>query len=106
MPYKNKSDAYANMSKYRDRNKTLLLTYLSDKACLNCGEDDIIVLDFDHLPEFEKKFDIAKAVSTMCLSWKKILEEINKCEIVCANCHRKRTARRGNFYRHKHGTLG
>ena len=99
MPYKNKQDLYANQQKHRDANHTNLWKYLSDKSCIDCGINDSRVLEFDHLPEYEKSFDIAKAISGSTRSWSLIMTEINKCEIVCANCHKIRTADRGNFKR-------
>jgi hypothetical protein len=54
------------------------------------GEADPVVLEFDHLGD--KSFSIgAKLVQ---FKWQRILDEIEKCEVVCANCHRRRTARR------------
>jgi hypothetical protein len=47
------------------------------------------VMDFDHLPEFEKSGQISTMISQGAT--KKVKEEIAKCEIVCANCHRQRT---------------
>ena len=49
-----------------------------------------IVLEFDHLRD--KSFAIGTALTRY--GWDKILAEIAKCEVVCANCHRRRTARR------------
>lgn len=63
-----------------------------------CGEGDIVVLEFDHLR------DKRRSVSTLVgggWAWSRILEEIERCEVVCANCHRRRTARRANSYRHR-----
>ena len=67
-----------------------LLAYLDQHPCLDCGEADPIVLEFDHLRD--KEFNIATALT--CRRWETVLAEIAKCEVVCANCHRRRTARR------------
>ena len=92
---------YFNQAKYRQKNFENMWELLSDKKCIDCGIKDSRVLEFDHLPEFEKKFDIARAVSGSTRSWKTILNEINKCEVVCANCHRIRTMNRGAYKRSK-----
>ncbi len=65
--------------------------YKSAHNCVMCGFQGSIcpkVLDFHH--RRDKKFDIA-SYSRYVLSIKKIDEEISKCELVCANCHRIRT---------------
>lgn len=56
------------------------------KDCGYCGHPD--ALEFDHLRD--KKFTIAEGRRNV----DKLLEEIEKCEVVCANCHRIRTANR------------
>jgi hypothetical protein len=67
-----------------------LLEYFRSHPCIDCGEDDPIVLESDHLGD--KEFTIG---SDFCVrNWDSILAEIKKCEVVCANCHRKRTAQR------------
>ena len=99
MPYKNKEDLYANQAKIRQRNFDNLVQYLSDRSCTDCGISDSRVLEFDHLPEFNKIFDISRAISGSTRSWNSILNEISKCEVVCANCHRIRTMARGNWKR-------
>jgi hypothetical protein len=69
---------------------TYLLGYFDAHACVDCGQQDPIVLEFDHLRD--KSFSIGAALT--CRGWQSILDEIEKCEVVCANCHRRRTARR------------
>jgi len=58
--------------------------------CVDCGFSDPRALEFDHLPEFEKSYDISAMVDRR-FAWDKIQEEMAKCEVVCANCHRIRT---------------
>ena len=65
-----------------------LLEYFRDHPCVDCGETDPIVLEFDHLAD--KDFDIGTSLDRR--PWEAILAEIAKCEVVCANCHRRRTA--------------
>jgi hypothetical protein len=69
---------------------TYLIDYFRSHPCVDCGERDPVVLEFDHLAE--KLFDIGQALPYR--SWQSILEEIEKCDVVCANCHRRRTAKR------------
>lgn len=79
--------------------------YLQTQSCVDCGEDDIELLDFDHLDPITKHKDICRLVREASL--RRIKEEITKCEVVCCSCHRKRTNRRGNNYRFRFaiGTL-
>lgn len=66
--------------------------YLLKNPCVDCAESDITVLEFDHNKNKEIKF---KAVSSLMKSrypLEKIKEEIQKCEVRCANCHRRKTA--------------
>jgi hypothetical protein len=87
---------YYSQERHRQNNYIKLIEYLTDKACVDCGESNPIVLDFDHLPKHEKKFAIGRAISGSTRSWNSIFLEIQKCEIVCANCHRIRTSTRSN----------
>lgn len=80
----------------KKRAKEFILNYLRSKKCTDCPENDPIVLDFDHLKD--KKYDICRIVG-LGYSVKTIKLELEKCEVVCSNCHRRRTARRGNHYR-------
>jgi len=71
-----------------------VLRYLREHPCIDCGEDDPSCLQFDHVGE-----------KTTCISlmagnrmWKDILKEIGECEVRCANCHSKRTAKEFGWY--------
>jgi hypothetical protein len=67
-----------------------LLDFFESNPCVDCGESDPVVLEFDHLRD--KLFDIGSGLVQK--TWTAVLVEIAKCEVVCANCHRRRTARR------------
>lgn len=83
--------ARARRARIKQLRQEQLYTYLSDKRCELCGVEDMRVLDFDHIVGETKKFGIARAVNEG-YAWELILEEIKKCRILCANCHRIRTA--------------
>src|SRR5439155_9463798 len=73
----------------RQENRRNIIAYLQAHPCIDCGERDIVVLEFDHRG--------AKAgdVSTYANSgrgWARVLKEIEACDVRCANCHRRRTA--------------
>jgi hypothetical protein len=75
--------------------QALLLEILRGHPCADCGETDPLVLEFDHLSD--KAFNVCSGLADR--NWETILAEIEKCEVVCANCHRRRTARRRRSYR-------
>ena len=67
-----------------------------NSGCVDCGERRLCVLDFDHVG--------GKDASVMVLAHSgyglaRLQSEIAKCEVRCANCHRRRTARAGRHYR-------
>ncbi len=65
---------------------------------MNCGESDPIVLEFDHRDRIEK----SECISILILnsSWKRVELEIQKCDVLCANCHRRKSAVEFNYKRH------
>lgn len=72
----------------RERNRKFSDDYKRKHPCVDCGEDDIVVLQFDHV-----NGDKDKEVSIMinkAYSLERIQREIDKCEIRCANCHLRR----------------
>lgn len=75
-----------------------MLAYLSNKLCLHCGENDIRVLEFDHLDPSKKRFTISQGFR-LGYSWQEILVEIKNCRILCANCHKKHTSTQFKWYK-------
>ena len=82
--------------KIRD-NQERLFSYLDDKKCVDCGEDRSNVLDFDHV-RGEKLMNVTEMVNRG-YDLADIQNEIDKCDIRCANCHRLRTAKEGGHWR-------
>jgi hypothetical protein len=73
------------------RERTLyFIEFFKTHPCVDCGEGDPIVLEFDHLRD--KSFSIGGELSRR--TWESIMAEVKKGEVVCANCHRRRTAQR------------
>lgn len=89
----------AKQKKKRAREiQIFLCEYLTEHPC-SCGEDDIVVMDFDHV-RGEKIFDLSQA-ATLCVSQQKLEEEIAKCDVLCRNCHHRRHAHEKQWYRVK-----
>lgn len=112
MAYANKADQAASARRHYDRNKDAMKArakawtaknrvavrrwvdhYLSTTPCVDCGEDDREVLEFDHRDPSAKHFTIGDSKNRMSLSLPRIQAEIAKCDVRCANCHRRRTRR-------------
>lgn len=81
----------------RKRTQQLVLDILKNSKCLDCGTDDYRVFEFDHVRGL--KLNNVSSMISGGYGIKKILEEISKCEVVCANCHRIRTFERAGNYR-------
>ena len=85
------------MQKARDHTKSkqherriALTEYKVLAGCMDCGfSAHAAALDFDHRPGEEKFFMIMR--DGLCRSWVAVWEEVAKCDVVCANCHRIRT---------------
>lgn len=71
--------------------------YLKEHPCVDCSENDPVVLEFDHV-EDDKQFNISEAIRDH-FPLKQIQEEIQKCQVRCANCHRKITAMHQNSWK-------
>lgn len=81
----------------RDELRAKVFAYLSEHPCVDCGETDLVVLEFDHV-RGDKRRDIS-AMMQQGFSWEAVSEEIEKCDVRCANCHRRVTYHRANSYR-------
>jgi hypothetical protein len=76
----------------RRRNYERLIAYLRSHPCIDCGESDIRVLQFDHLDPREKVAEVSYLVRRGG-TWPRVLREIEKCAVRCGNCHRRKTRR-------------
>lgn len=90
MAFKDKS----KFNEYRNewvRNRKRFFMEAKNVPCMDCGLVNPIVMEFDHRPDEVKSFTIA---ANWQFSMDRLLKEIAKCDIVCANCHRLRTHNR------------
>jgi hypothetical protein len=101
--YKNNKQPYFDRVRAREvlvieDNQKRLADYLHRHPCVDCGQTDIRVLEFDHV-RGNKSNNIARMVGEG-FSWFTIEAEIAKCEVRCANCHRIKTNERSGWGRH------
>lgn len=82
----------------KEENRIRLLGYLMDHPCVDCGEANLVVLEFDHMRD--KRWNIATMINGG-FPWSTIEAEIAKCQVLCANCHRIKTARERGYYDRK-----
>jgi len=85
-------------NRLRDEKARMVYEYLRTHPCVDCGERDPIVLEFDHRTD-ELKVESVCILVSHNFSWSKIQAEIEKCDVRCANCHRRKTANRFGYKR-------
>ena len=97
---RNQKQHRKNANAWRDKRREelyrVVFDYLSSHPCLDCGETDPVLLDFDHV-DGTKEAAISRMI-TDCRPVATVMREIEKCEVRCANCHRIRTAREGRWW--------
>ena len=83
------------LEKQREKNRRFaesrrkwLVEYKKTLECTRCKENHPATLTFHHKEGFEKSFEIGNAV-WLGVSLKRLKAEIEKCEVLCANCHAK-----------------
>jgi len=92
----NKKKQFDRVKVRRKEIRQTVFDYMKTHPCIDCGETDPIVLEFDHLDS--KKMNISKMVHNG-FSLENIMLEISKCEVVCSNCHARRTAKQFGWYK-------
>ena len=80
----------------RERIYTWLFEYFKNHFCIDCGETDPIVLEFDHRDGTNKKAEVSVLVKRG--NFLQVKEEVSKCDVRCANCHKKRTAVQNTWF--------
>lgn len=81
----------AGTKRITDVNRIRLATLKEGHGCKVCGESDYRCLSFHHRDSSTKFKEVSRM---LCYSWKKIQDEIDKCDVLCENCHRKLHAER------------
>lgn len=104
--YQSNKQSYLDRARAREvlvteDNQKRLIEYLVCHPCVDCGQTDVRVLDFDHV-RGKKSGNISRMV-TNGYSWSTIEAEIAKCEVRCANCHRIREGKKGGSWRQLFG---
>jgi len=80
---------YKNKVSSRKKNLHMWFqNYKKNLSCKMCGENFLACLDFHHLNESEKDFNVAY-MALSGYSKERIKKEIDKCIVLCSNCHRK-----------------
>lgn len=95
-----------NKAKRKAALRALAGAWLLSHPCVDCGEDDIRVLEFDHRPGTVKKNGVCNLIN-LGVSRKVIQAEIDKCDVRCANCHAIKTYERiGGSWRDQYISQG
>jgi hypothetical protein len=89
----NKEQYYRRNLEKKEKMIEWVNNFKSNKPCLDCGLIfPVYCMDFDHRDSLLKLKNISNLKN--CGNWKKLFEEIEKCDLVCAICHRIRTHNR------------
>jgi hypothetical protein len=75
-----------NVRAFKKRTRGWLNQYKTERGCAKCPENAPYCLDFHHLRD--KEFNIGSTIR-LCWGKQRLLKEIEKCIILCSNCHRK-----------------
>ncbi len=76
-----------NVVERRRKLREWLVEYKSKLKCEICGFNHLACLTFHHKDPNDKDIEVSRAISTACWSKDRILREISKCQVLCANCH-------------------
>jgi len=81
-----------------------IFDFLSNHPCVDCGESDLLVLEFDHIDPSKKSFTIGGGATNRYntkFDFDTIKKEIDKCRILCANCHKRKTSKDKGYWKLK-----
>ena len=101
--YANNREYYLAKARIRNRETSLIvkdwiLEYLKNHPCVDCGNCDIRVLEFDHRDRLDKTAHVSVLVTTG-YSLDAVQREVSKCDVRCANCHLIRTREQRRWWR-------
>jgi hypothetical protein len=90
----NKSQYLEKNKRNKEINREKIWNFLKSSCCVDCGEDNPLLLEFDHIKE--KNYNISNMIGSQI--WSAIELEMQNCEVVCANCHKLRTYSRSKTW--------
>lgn len=96
---KNKKYYYNRNLLRKKQRQEWLKKFLEHKNCSVCNESRIECLDFHHLDADNKVNSVSSLLLNSGLSLDTVQNEIDKCVILCANCHRVQTAKQFGWYK-------
>ena len=88
----------------KERAYAFLGPYLLSHPCVDCGETDILVLEFDHRDRKLKEGEIRHIIQNGA-TLDKVIREVEKCDIRCSNCHRRKTEKENNSWKLKYAPV-
>ncbi len=98
--YANKEHHVRNVTKHTLENQRMLKNYvnayLAKTPCVVCGETDPVLLEFDHI---RGKDNNITDLIRLNVSLPRLQAEIEKCQVLCVNCHKRKTAKERGWYR-------
>ena len=90
--YQKNKEQYKKNNRLKKKRMYEYIWEIKNTTCMDCGiKYPSYVMDFDHRNQEKKNGSMNQVINRG--SWKKLKEEIDKCDVVCANCHRERTAK-------------
>lgn len=77
-----------------------VMEHKASRGCGVCGETDPVVLELHHLDPADKTHNSGWRAATnwIRLTWELLELEVSKCDVLCANCHRRETAKERGWY--------
>jgi 5-methylcytosine-specific restriction endonuclease McrA len=93
---KHKENVHARKRIVREEAREFVYQYLSEHPCSQCGESDPVALEFHHV---EGKDRAVSELVAGGYSVDRIKQELARCIVLCATCHRKVTAKELGWYR-------
>jgi hypothetical protein len=103
--YQNNRQYYIDKARRRtdriiEENREKLVAYLRLHPCVDCGEPNIVFLEFDHITG-KKDGEVSAMIADGC-SWAKVEKEMQKCVVRCVKCHRLKTYKEINWWGFKY----
>lgn len=87
--------------KRRAEIKEWIYNYLLANPCVDCGEKNVLALDFDHIRGARKRYNIAHAFMLTGMTIKRLETEVAKCDVRCRKCHAIRTHINSNSWKYR-----